>query len=46
MFLPASVNDNVVTCHSAEHPYGASALRGLPLGRFHLEHDNTLRPNS
>ena len=25
----ASVDDNVVTCHSAEHPCGASALRGL-----------------
>ena len=23
---------NVVTCHSAEHPCGASALRGLPPG--------------
>jgi len=29
MFLPTSVDDNVVTCHSAEHPCGASALRGL-----------------
>jgi hypothetical protein len=29
MMLPASVDDNVVTCHSAEHPCGASALRGL-----------------
>ena len=29
MLLPASVDDNVVTCHSAEHPCGASALRGL-----------------
>jgi len=29
MLLPASVADNVVTCHSAEHPCGASALRGL-----------------
>ena len=29
MLLPARVDDNVVTCHSAEHPYGASALRGL-----------------
>jgi hypothetical protein len=27
MLLPASVADNVVTCHSAEHPCGASALR-------------------
>ena len=26
MLLPASVDDNVVTCHSAEHPCGASAL--------------------
>ena len=32
MLLPASVDDNVVTCHSAEHPCGASALRGLPHG--------------
>ena len=29
MLLPPSVDDNVVTCHSAEHPCGASALRGL-----------------
>ena len=29
MLLPASVDDNVVTCHSAERPCGASALRGL-----------------
>jgi hypothetical protein len=29
MLLPASVDDNVVTCHSAEHPCGASTLRGL-----------------
>ena len=29
MLLPASVADNVVTCHSVEHPCGASALRGL-----------------
>jgi len=28
MLLPASVADNVVACHSAEHPCGASALRG------------------
>ena len=33
MLLPASVDDNVVTCHSAEHPCGASALRGLIVGR-------------
>jgi hypothetical protein len=30
MLLPASVDDNMVTSHSAEHPCGASALRGLP----------------
>jgi hypothetical protein len=30
MLLPASVADNVMTCHSAEHPCGASALRELP----------------
>jgi hypothetical protein len=29
MLLPASVDDNLVTCHPAEHPCGASALRGL-----------------
>ena len=29
MLLPASVDDNVVRCHSAEHPSGASALREL-----------------
>jgi hypothetical protein len=29
MLLPASVDDSVVTCHSAEYPRGASALRGL-----------------
>ena len=29
MLPPASVADNVVACHSAEHPCGASALRGL-----------------
>ena len=29
MLLPASVDDNVVACHSAEHPCGTSALRGL-----------------
>jgi REP element-mobilizing transposase RayT len=29
MVLQASVADNVVACHSAEHPCGASALRGL-----------------
>jgi putative transposase len=29
MLLAASVADNVVTCHSAEHPCVASALRGL-----------------
>jgi len=34
MLLPASVADNVVTCHSAEHPCGASALRGL-IKRMH-----------
>jgi hypothetical protein len=27
--IAASVADNVVACHSAEHPCGASALRGL-----------------
>ena len=31
MLLPASVAYNVVTCHLAEHPCWASALRGLPL---------------
>ena len=38
MLLPASVADNVVTCHSAEHPCGASALRGLdgPVSGFNL----------
>ena len=30
MLLPANIDDNVMTCHPAEHPCGASALRGLP----------------
>ena len=29
MLPPTSVDDNVVTCHSAEHPCGASALAKL-----------------
>ena len=30
MLPQASEGDNMVACHSAEHPCGASALRGLP----------------
>lgn len=43
MLLPASVDDNVVMCHSAEHPCGASALRELTLeGSIELEDDECL----
>ena len=38
MLLPASVDANVVTCHSAEHPCGASALRGLIFFRYAASH--------
>ena len=31
MLLPASVADNVVACHSAEHSRGASPLRELKM---------------
>ena len=42
MLLPASVADNVVARHSAEHPCGASALRGLSdlVARFALVADS------
>ena len=43
MLLPPSVDDNVVTCHSAEHPCGASALRGLLAGVGHLHLGDILK---
>ena len=43
MLLPVSVDDNVVACHSAEHPCGASALRGLKGKQFIKELNRRLR---